>query len=67
MFGSYPPTLLTFMPKTPAIYYCLCPRWQAKKVSQERKEAELTQQEWVEFTKQIWDIPIPNKKRSPSS
>ena len=22
---------------------------------------KLTQKEWVEYTKQIWDIPIPNK------
>ena len=24
-------------------------------------KSKLTQDEWVEFTKQIWDIPIPNK------
>ena len=33
------------------------------KISKEDKEASrLTQQEWVEYTKQIWNIPIPNKK-----
>lgn len=32
-------------------------------VSQEAKDkSKLTQEEWVDFTKQIWDIPIPNKK-----
>lgn len=24
--------------------------------------SKLTQKEWVDFTKQIWDIPVPNKK-----
>lgn len=33
-----------------------------KKVSKNTKEkSKLTQEEWVEFTKQIWEIPIPNK------
>jgi len=33
-----------------------------KTVSKKDKEAsKLTQKEWVEFTKQIWNIPIPNK------
>jgi len=27
-----------------------------------KEESKLTQEEWVEFTKQIWNIPIPNKK-----
>lgn len=27
-----------------------------------RKKSELTKKEWLEFTKQIWNIPIPNKK-----
>ena len=26
-----------------------------------KEESKLTQEEWVEYTKQIWDIPIPNK------
>ena len=26
-----------------------------------KKQSKLTQEEWVSFTKQIWDIPIPNK------
>lgn len=26
-----------------------------------KKDSKLTQKEWVEYTKQIWDIPIPNK------
>lgn len=26
-----------------------------------KKESCLTQKEWTEYTKQIWDIPIPNK------
>jgi len=26
-----------------------------------REKSKLTEKEWVEFTKQIWNIPIPNK------
>lgn len=26
-----------------------------------KEESKLTEKEWVEFTKQIWNIPIPNK------
>ena len=32
------------------------------KISAENKEkSKLTQSEWVEYTKQVWNIPIPNK------
>lgn len=27
-----------------------------------KEKSKLTEKEWVEFTKQIWDIPIPSKK-----
>ncbi|UWD34649.1 site-specific DNA-methyltransferase [Mycoplasma cottewii] len=27
-----------------------------------KKDSRLTQDEWLEYTKQIWNIPIPNKK-----
>ncbi|WFQ90864.1 site-specific DNA-methyltransferase [Mycoplasma feriruminatoris] len=27
-----------------------------------KEESKLSQQEWIEYTKQIWNIPIPNKK-----
>jgi site-specific DNA-methyltransferase (cytosine-N4-specific) len=27
-----------------------------------KEKSKLTKKEWVEFTKQIWNIPIPNKK-----
>ena len=26
-----------------------------------KEQSKLTQKEWVEFTKQVWDIPIPNR------
>lgn len=29
-----------------------------------KDESKLTEDEWVEFTKQIWNIPIPNKNDS---
>ena len=27
-----------------------------------KERSKLTEKEWVEYTKQIWDIPIPNKQ-----
>jgi site-specific DNA-methyltransferase (cytosine-N4-specific) len=27
-----------------------------------KEESKLTEKEWVEFTKQVWSIPVPNKK-----
>lgn len=30
--------------------------------SEIKEKSKLSQKEWVEYTKQIWDIPIPNKK-----
>lgn len=30
--------------------------------SETKEKSKLSQKEWVEYTKQIWDIPIPNKK-----
>ncbi|MDR0485119.1 MAG: site-specific DNA-methyltransferase [Elusimicrobiota bacterium] len=33
-----------------------------KKIPQKiKKESQLTQKEWITYTKQIWDIPIPSK------
>jgi site-specific DNA-methyltransferase (cytosine-N4-specific) len=33
-----------------------------EKISKDIKEkSKLTQKEWITFTKQIWDIPVPNK------
>lgn len=33
----------------------------AKKDAQTKDASRLTKDEWVEFTKQVWEIPIPNK------
>jgi site-specific DNA-methyltransferase (cytosine-N4-specific) len=30
--------------------------------SEIKEKSKLSQKEWVKYTKQIWDIPIPNKK-----
>lgn len=27
-----------------------------------KKQSKLSQKDWVRFTKQVWDIPVPNKK-----
>ncbi|WP_309298490.1 DNA-methyltransferase [Helicobacter suis] len=62
MFGSYPHPTNFYAQNTSEFIIVFVKDGKPKKVSQERKEAsKLTQQEWVEFTKQIWDIPIPNK------
>lgn len=67
MFGSYPHPrnfyaqntveFLTVYVKDGKPDYAL--------VSSERKNrSQLTEKEWIEYTKQIWDIPIPNKSDS---
>ena len=63
MFGSYP---------YPRNFYCqniiefltvYVKSGKPDKLSQERKEkSKLTEKEWVEYTQQIWEIPVPNKK-----
>ena len=32
-----------------------------RKMTDEKEKSKLTQQEWTEYTKQIWDITIPSK------
>ncbi|BDQ29851.1 methyltransferase (plasmid) [Helicobacter ailurogastricus] len=62
MFGSYPYPTNFYAQNTSEFIIVFVKDGKPKKVSQKRKVAsKLTQQEWIEFTKQIWDIPIPNK------
>ena len=62
MFGSYPYPKNLYAQNTSEFITIYVKDGKPKKVSQEIKEkSKLTQKEWIEFTKQIWDIAIPNK------
>lgn len=62
MFGSYPYPNNLYAQNTSEFITIYVKDGKPKKVSKEIKEkSKLTQEEWLNFTKQIWDIPIPNK------
>lgn len=64
MFGSYPyPSNFYAQNTSEFVTVYVKDGISTRKPTQEIKEkSKLTEKEWVEFTKQIWDIPIPNKK-----
>ena len=63
MFGSYPyPRNFYAQNTTEFITVYVKDGKPRNSIPQEIKEAsKLTQEEWVSFTKQIWDLPAPNK------
>lgn len=62
MFGSYPYPRNFYAQNSSEFIVIFVKDGVGKKVSDEIKEkSRLTQKEWVEFTKQIWSLPIPNK------
>ena len=63
MFGSYPYPRNFYAQNTSEFITVYVKAGASKDIiSPEIKErSKLTQEEWVEYTKQIWDIPIPNK------
>lgn len=63
MFGSYPYPRNFYAQNTiEFITVYVKDGLPEKKYTKENKEkSKLTQKEWVEFTKQIWNIPIPGK------
>jgi len=63
MFGSYPyPRNFYAQNTTEFISVYVKDGKPENNISKEIKEkSKLTQKEWVEYTKQIWNIPIPNK------
>ena len=62
MFGSYPSPPNFYAQNTIEFVTVYVKAGKSRKVSPKiRKASELTQSEWVEFTKQVWDLPIPNK------
>ncbi len=62
MFGSYPYPRNFYAQNSSEFIVIFVKDGVGKRVSDEIKEkSRLTQKEWVEFTKQIWSLPIPNK------
>ena len=65
MFGSYPYPRNFYSQNTCEFVGVFVKDGKPDKVSKERKEAsKITQEEWLLFTKQIWDIPTPTSKDS---
>lgn len=62
MFGSYPYPANFYAQNTTEFITIYVKDGKPLPVSKEDKEkSKLTEKEWVEYTKQIWDIAIPNK------
>ena len=62
MFGSYPHPPNFYAQNTIEFISVYVKDGPPKPRQEHIKEAsKLTQEEWVTFTKQVWDIPIPNK------
>lgn len=62
MFGSYPYPRNFYAQNTTEFITVYVKDGKPERPSKENREAsKLTQKEWVEFTKQIWNIPVPNK------
>ena len=62
MFGSYPFPSNFYAQNTTEFITVYVKDGKPEKPSKSIKEkSRLSQKEWVTFTKQIWDIPIPNK------
>lgn len=62
MFGSYPYPRNFYAQNTTEFIAVFVKDGKPEKISKDIKEkSKLTQKEWITFTKQIWDIPVPNK------
>jgi site-specific DNA-methyltransferase (cytosine-N4-specific) len=63
MFGSYPYPGNFYAQNSIEFITIYVKDGKPEKTHSERDKltSKLTQKEWVEYTKQIWDIPIPNK------
>lgn len=63
MFGSYPYPRNFYAQNTTEFISVYVKDGKPERPSKENREASrLTKKEWVEFTKQIWNIPVPSKK-----
>lgn len=62
MFGSYPYPRNFYAQNTTEFITIYVKDGKSKYTTQDVKnKSALTQEEWISFTKQIWDIPIPGK------
>lgn len=62
MFGSYPYPPNFYAQNTTEFITVYVKDGKPLPVSKnEKNKSKLSESEWVEYTKQIWDIPIPNK------
>ncbi|MCI6642274.1 MULTISPECIES: site-specific DNA-methyltransferase [Campylobacter] len=62
MFGSYPYPRNFYAQNTTEFIIVFVKDGKPKQANKEIKElSKLSKTEWLEFTKQIWNIPIPNK------
>ncbi len=62
MFGSYPYPTNFYAQNTIEFVTVYVKEGNSRKLATAVKEqSKLSQDEWVEYTKQIWNIPIPNK------
>lgn len=62
MFGSYPYPSNFYAQNTTEFISVYVKPGKAKKVSKTIKEkSKITQSDWLRFTSQIWNIPIPNR------
>ena len=62
MFGSYPYPRNFYAQNNVEFIGIFVKEGKPKNTSSPEKEkSKLTKKEWIEYTKQIWDIPVPNK------
>lgn len=62
MFGSYPHPRNFYAQNTTEFITVYVKDGQSEKASPENKaKSKLTKEEWVEYTKQIWNLPSPNR------
>lgn len=62
MFGSYPYPRNFYAQNTTEFITVYVKDGKPQSIPRPiKEESQLTQEEWVKFTKQIWDIPIPGK------
>lgn len=62
MFGSYPYPTNFYAQNTIEFVSVFVKAGKAPTVAPDMREASrLTQEEWVTFTRQVWDIPVPNR------
>ena len=62
IFGSYPYPSNLYAQKKVEFIGIFVKDGKSVKVEKSRKrQSALSKEEWLEYTKQIWDIPIPNK------